>query len=315
MGNHIQPFLLNNVQDISGIEQFILYLAKYDNETKDEVINDILALNATAIEQKITFLRLLGGLRKEHDKLKLSQSLEKYVNSVIDSSKATSSNVLEQKKVQYRRIRLGLLRLLAKQSFELDSNNTYKFKNQAATLLIYSYMSGKLPNNSHLSVNQQTVDDIKIFFNKLGYKPLDKFGKSIQFNENKLKNALAILSYLGLVELIKIKRVNFYFPKVDPYIFYYILHGTIPKDKTPKGISIMNLVKEIGSKYIPLIKKDEPKLSSFISESIGGAIWILFSRNHITLSNKGDIPIVSDKPSFLEAKFTAKVNWIELKRK
>ena len=123
------------------------------------------------------------------------------------------------------------------------------------------------------------------------------------------------MEYFGLVKVIKNKKSQIIYQFFDPYMLMSIINDIFSsrinktKIKVEEGIPIVTLLQEISSKYIPMVKKSN-KLSHHIDNSLGSALWILYSREQIVMKNYGDIQIISDKPQFLTAKFTDKVNWI-----
>jgi len=298
---------LNVIQNITKIEQLVAYIYNQKGCDENQIYEEVYSTTSKSLKEKINFLHIIGAIEKRKDKIVLESNFNKSLNSIFGSKIRVPKNKKE-KELVFTKIKVELLELLAAQSFDIDIEKNYTFKNQAATLLIYSYMT----NNSHnyLTLKQQSIDRITVFFNELGYRPVNKNGNEIKLNTHKLENALLILSHFGLVERIKAKTSYYYYPKFDPYLFYFILKKSLKNTRTEQSIS--DLLTFIGTKYIPLVKGYRPVMDFSISPTIGGALWILFTRKHIKLSNKGDVSILSNIPSFIEAKFSAKVNWIEL---
>ncbi|MHA1221730.1 MAG: hypothetical protein ACTSP3_00450 [Candidatus Heimdallarchaeaceae archaeon] len=270
------------------------------------------ASTSTIIEQKLAFLKILGLIQKIDDKIQLETNFFTYVEKLLSTSQKISQSRNYRRRYERRKLRTYLIRSLAKNSFKL-AGDKYIFYKQAATLLIFTFMCHKLDSGDYIKIDKSTVSDIKKFFSDMDYSPLNVNGRLIEFNTQKLENALFILKYLKLAESIKLKKGRIFYPIFNPYLLYDIIKNQLSTNR--KGISIESVVKVIGEKYIPIVKKEKPEFNMKLHNSVGGSLWILYSREHIILKEEGDVPIVPHLPIFLIAKFGSKVNWIEMVKK
>jgi len=306
------------VQDISGIEKIICLLTEKKSIKEEQLRAVLYSTSDQAVDQKLMFLRSLGCIKVVYDMISLSDNLQKYATDAIKrvNNMDGKDNIRDRHLNLY--IRFYILRSLATVSFSVDEEQKYTFKKQAAILLIYAFMAEKIKTNKYLRVTPTVVTDIKAFFKKLDYKPLDRNKRELEFNQNKLSNALKILVHLGLAEKVKIGRNTAFYPKFDPYLLLFYLNKMIRDSKTSdkagqeiNGISIASLLKQIAENLVPFIQDDTSAVALFISNAIGGALWILYSRQRIKMLDKGDEIMIDRKPSFLIAKLGSKINWIE----
>ncbi|GAH84547.1 unnamed protein product, partial [marine sediment metagenome] len=182
-----------------------------------------------------------------------SDSLQKYTEEAIRRVEKIKGrdNIRDRHLIIY--IRFYLLRALATASFSVDVEQKYTFKKQAAILLIYAFMAERVKSNLYLRVTPTVVTDIKAFFKKLDYSPLDRTKRELEFNQNKLSNALQLLTQLGLAEKIKIGRNTVYYPKFDPYLLMFYLSKILKDNSKLSGEE--NKGKEDGIALASLLKK------------------------------------------------------------
>lgn len=311
-----QPYLLNQVNNVSGIRKVIMLLGRESNGFEHTSILEKFHSNKERnIDEKLEFLRVLGMTEKKHDKICLAKDLLKTVSdiyTIIEKKRGKLDTDTLQRYIDYK-LNFEIIKNLANISFKMEPTSKYVFYKQAAILLVYSFMEISQDTKYGLKRSQKTVNDVNTYFNNIGYKPESSRGKLIEMNDNKLRNALEILKDLELCEEVKHGRDKYYFSKLNPYYIMYLLRPLISKySKTEtKGMPLKNLIDTIAKKFLPITQQDD-KYQAFITKSMGSALWLLYSRDHINLLNRGDFPIVSPKPTFIKAKFGDKVNWIEI---